>query len=479
MAIKVQGTTVIDDNQGLRITGISTFTNGPVLVGSATSTGTASQPLQVTGGAYVSGNLGIGTTNPTSLLTVQGGGLFTGIITARNAVTQDSISLNGRAGGTSSFNLSLTPTTLGASRTVTFQDVSGTVYVSGGTDVTLADGGTNASLTAVNGGVVYSTSSAMAITAAGSAGQVLTSNGAASPTWSTLNASPITVCCTSNFLSCNTSATNIDTKSPPSNNFFLGCNAGSSIYTGSSNIFLGPNAGTSNQSGSNNVFLGCNSGCLITGGCNVVIGGFTGTGFVSCTNHIFLSDGAGNNRAQFNGSGAFGLNGANYGTAGQVLTSNGTAGAPTWQAASGGLTLTDDTSTNATRYIPITSATSGSVSTVNVSSTKLQFNPSTGNLSATQFTSLSDVTQKTNIQPIENSIELTKQLQGVRFNWINNNKPSLGLIAQEVEKVLPELVELGDDDLKRVNYSNMIGLLIEAIKEQQVRIEELERKLNA
>jgi hypothetical protein len=661
MAIKISGTTVIDDSQGLRITGISTFTNGPVLVGSATSTGTASQPLQVTGGGYVSGNLGVGntnpasntqvaiagtlgisevggagtrtlisssgngfvlnhndnsniniqsqgsnrlayqfssnswvipatgtslvigtgsttgtasqplqvtgggyfsssvgigstnptstlsvggtitelyagqywnlvsqadigigasqvplnqylgqlafldsyspsglrrdgggaddvtvnssgfvgvgTTNPTSLLTVQGGGLFTGIITARNAVTQDSISLNGRAGGTSSFNLSLTPTTLGASRTVTFQDVSGTVYVSGGTDVTLADGGTNASLTAVNGGVVYSTSSAMAITAAGSAGQVLTSNGAASPTWSTLNASPITVCCTSNFLSCNTSATNIDTKSPPSNNFFLGCNAGSSIYTGSSNIFLGPNAGTSNQSGSNNVFLGCNSGCLITGGCNVVIGGFTGTGFVSCTNHIFLSDGAGNNRAQFNGSGAFGLNGANYGTAGQVLTSNGTAGAPTWQAASGGLTLTDDTSTNATRYIPITSATSGSVSTVNVSSTKLQFNPSTGNLSATQFTSLSDVTQKTNIQPIENSIELTKQLQGVRFDWIDNNKPSLGLIAQEVEKVLPELVETSADGTKSVSYGNIVGVLIEAIKEQQVRIEELERKL--
>jgi hypothetical protein len=317
----------------------------------------------------------------------------------------------------------------------------------------------------------------MAITAAGSAGQVLTSNGAASPTWSTLNASPITVCCTSNFLSCNTSATNIDTKSPPSNNFFLGCNAGSSIYTGSSNIFLGPNAGTSNQSGSNNVFLGCNSGCLITGGCNVVIGGFTGTGFVSCTNHIFLSDGAGNNRAQFNGSGAFGLNGANYGTAGQVLTSNGTAGAPTWQAASGGLTLTDDTSTNATRYIPITSATSGSVSTVNVSSTKLQFNPSTGNLSATQFTSLSDVTQKTNIQPIENSIELTKQLQGVRFDWIDNNKPSLGLIAQEVEKVLPELVETSADGTKSVSYGNIVGVLIEAIKEQQVRIEELERKL--
>jgi hypothetical protein len=56
----------------LRITGISTFVNGPVLVGSATSTGTASQPLQVSGGAYVSGNVGIGTTNPTHSLTIGG-----------------------------------------------------------------------------------------------------------------------------------------------------------------------------------------------------------------------------------------------------------------------------------------------------------------------------------------------------------------------------------------------------------------------
>jgi hypothetical protein len=48
----------------LQVTGISTFSNGPVFIGAATSTGTASQRLQVTGGAYVSGNLGIGTTNP-------------------------------------------------------------------------------------------------------------------------------------------------------------------------------------------------------------------------------------------------------------------------------------------------------------------------------------------------------------------------------------------------------------------------------
>ena len=54
----------------LQVTGISTFTNGPVLIGSGTSTGTTSQPLQVTGGAYVSGSVGIGTTNPTANLQV-------------------------------------------------------------------------------------------------------------------------------------------------------------------------------------------------------------------------------------------------------------------------------------------------------------------------------------------------------------------------------------------------------------------------
>jgi hypothetical protein len=56
----------------LQVTGISTFSNGPVFIGAATSTGTASQRLQVTGGAYVSGNTGIGTTNPTSKFHVVG-----------------------------------------------------------------------------------------------------------------------------------------------------------------------------------------------------------------------------------------------------------------------------------------------------------------------------------------------------------------------------------------------------------------------
>ena len=74
------------------------------------------------------------------------------------------------------------------------------------------------------------------------------------------------------------------------------------------------------------------------------------------------------------------------GTAGYVVTSNG-ASAPTWQALpASGITITDDTTTNATRYLSFTSATSGTITGQNVASTKLQFNPSTGVLTSTSFT---------------------------------------------------------------------------------------------
>ena len=167
----------------------------------------------------------------------------------------------------------------------------------------------------------------------------------------------------------------------------------------------------------------------------------------------------------------------NVGAASSVLISTGSG--ISWAAASGGgATLTNDTTTNATYYPTFSSATSGTYSTAYVSNTKCTFNPSTGTLSATVFTSLSDASKKKNIRPIENAIEITKKLEGVRFDWKDTDAPSIGVIAQEVEKVLPELV-VENDGVKSVSYGNIVGVLIEAIKEQQVRIEELERKLNA
>ena len=100
----------------LSVGGISTFTNGPVLIGSGTSTGTASQRLQVTGGTYVSGNLGIGSTNPTSALFVVGDARVTGVITATT------FSGNVNAGVGTITNLTGTAATI-----TTFNSTNGTI----------------------------------------------------------------------------------------------------------------------------------------------------------------------------------------------------------------------------------------------------------------------------------------------------------------------------------------------------------------
>ena len=56
-------------------------------------------------------------------------------------------------------------------------------------------------------------------------------------------------------------------------------------------------------------------------------------------------------------------------------------------------------------------------------------------------------------------------LRGVSFNWKDNGKPSYGLIAQEVEEIIPEVIDTGEDGTKTLNYDALIGFLVEAIKE--------------
>lgn len=94
-----------------------------------------------------------------------------------------------------------------------------------------------------------------------------------------------------------------------------------------------------------------------------------------------------------------------------------------------------------------------------------------GTVSAANFNSTSDANLKENVETFENALDVVSQLRGVRFDWKETHYPSIGVIAQELEEVLPELVT--NTDPKTVNYNGIIGVLIEAIKELKAEVEEL------
>ena len=94
----------------------------------------------------------------------------------------------------------------------------------------------------------------------------------------------------------------------------------------------------------------------------------------------------------------------------------------------------------------------------------------------------SDKKYKENVIQIQNAIDKVIQLRGVEFDWIEN--PSgytghdIGVIAQEVQAVVPEIVRVGAHDQLQVNYEKIVPLLIEAIREQNNKIEKLEHTVN-
>jgi hypothetical protein len=139
------------------------------------------------------------------------------------------------------------------------------------------------------------------------------------------------------------------------------------------------------------------------------------------------------------------------------------------------LNATDTTS--AGTFYPVFVAAAGSNQTVRVRSTAtaFSFNPGTGEVSAVDFNSLSDVTLKENIVPLNNSLDIISNLNPVSFDWKDIDKKSFGFIAQEVEKILPEIV-VETQGKKSLSYLQIIPLLVEAIKDQQKQIEELKNK---
>ena len=92
------------------------------------------------------------------------------------------------------------------------------------------------------------------------------------------------------------------------------------------------------------------------------------------------------------------------------------------------------------------------------------------------ITANSDEKLKKNVITIENALEKVLSLRGVEYDRIDSRDHQIGVIAQEVEKVVPAVVY--GDEIKSVAYGNLVGLLIEAIKEQQKEIDELKKKFN-
>ena len=94
-----------------------------------------------------------------------------------------------------------------------------------------------------------------------------------------------------------------------------------------------------------------------------------------------------------------------------------------------------------------------------------------GTVAATDFNSTSDITLKDNVSIIDNALEMINNLEGISWNWKDSGKASLGVSAQNVETVAPELVTTGDH--KAVNYNGLVGVLIEAVKSLSAEVETL------
>ena len=134
-----------------------------------------------------------------------------------------------------------------------------------------------------------------------------------------------------------------------------------------------------------------------------------------------------------------------------------------------------DLDTDAEFPVPFASAATGVVDLHSDAATPaeaLRYNPNTGTLSAVNVNSLSDSRFKENVETIENAVGKVNQLRGVEYDWSNGTGASVGVIAQEVQEVYPQLIKDGGDRLT-VNYNGLVGLLLQAVKELSAEVEAL------
>jgi len=96
-------------------------------------------------------------------------------------------------------------------------------------------------------------------------------------------------------------------------------------------------------------------------------------------------------------------------------------------------------------------------------------------LNANEFNSLSDITYKEDFQTIDSATDILDKIKAYQFTWKNTGVKSYGVIAQELEKLLPELIN-NTHGSKYVNYIPLIAILLEGYKDLSSRIKSLEKE---
>lgn len=233
-----------------------------------------------------------------------------------------------------------------------------------------------------------------------------------------------------------------------------------------------------------------------------------GAGQVRTSNNIFLEANAGlrlgdadsSNYVELAAPASFGSN-LTYTwpgsiTNGYVLSTDG-SGNLSWVPSE--VSVTNDTTTNASYYPTLTTSTGSAITGVSVSNTKLNFNPSTGRLNATiisdgsmtmtggsitagtnitisgtmtaaTITETSSIALKEDVNPIQRALETITKLDGKNYVRKSTGQREIGLIAEEVENIIPEIVEQ-TGDYKSINYSRLSAYLIEAVKTLKAEID--------
>jgi hypothetical protein len=225
-----------------------------------------------------------------------------------------------------------------------------------------------------------------------------------------------------------------------------------------------PTIGLTNSSttiGTTAIALGASSTTL-AGLTSVSSTGFTGALTGNASTATTLATARNINGVSFNGS--------------ADITVTAAAGTLSGATLSSGVTASSLTSVGTLTSLTVSGATATGALTVTGAIT------ATGDITAFYT---SDKRHKNNIKTIPNALEKVTKLNGVTWEWnddvneVTKSTPKTGLIAQEVQEVLPEVVKTRDDGFLALDYSKMMGLLVEAIKEQQSQIEELKAQIGS